>query len=270
MLVRVASDLHLEFFPNASLSELETFFLSPDDRDTDAVLALAGDISSDPVQLVKFLQQVERRFRHVIYVPGNHEYYGHQFAEWNSNAKRWSTSLKRTSVAPDRIGVEDLDGVRLIFCTLWADAGTTKTERKQVGSYMMDFKAIQMGLYKMSPDDMAALNQKHRDSLHDALSRSDGPVVVVTHHLPSHQLCHERFGTAANGGFASSCDHLMEGARAPVLWVHGHTHDTIDRQIGRTRVVCHPAGYRPEWGTPFNLFHIGPRFVEVESRNSPA
>jgi hypothetical protein len=35
---------------------------------------------------------------------------------------------------------------------------------------------------------------------------------------------------------------LIETAQ-PALWIHGHTHESCDYQIGRTRVVCNPYGY---------------------------
>jgi Icc-related predicted phosphoesterase len=30
------------------------------------------------------------------------------------------------------------------------------------------------------------------------------------------------------------------------LWVHGHTHDSVDLDIAGTRVVCNPRGYAPD------------------------
>lgn len=35
-------------------------------------------------------------------------------------------------------------------------------------------------------------------------------------------------------------------AGRPLLWVHGHTHDSFDYMIGSTRVLCNPRGYIPE------------------------
>jgi hypothetical protein len=29
----------------------------------------------------------------------------------------------------------------------------------------------------------------------------------------------------------------------PRLWIHGHTHESFDYKIGKTRVVCNPRGY---------------------------
>jgi hypothetical protein len=43
--------------------------------------------------------------------------------------------------------------------------------------------------------------------------------------------------------FASDLDHLV---RAPVaLWVHGHTHESLDYTVNGTRVFCNPRGYLP-------------------------
>ena len=29
------------------------------------------------------------------------------------------------------------------------------------------------------------------------------------------------------------------------LWIHGHTHESFDYEIGKTRVICNPRGYAP-------------------------
>ena len=35
--------------------------------------------------------------------------------------------------------------------------------------------------------------------------------------------------------------------KSPIkLWVHGHNHQTVDYNIGSTRVVCNPLGYPDE------------------------
>jgi Icc-related predicted phosphoesterase len=31
----------------------------------------------------------------------------------------------------------------------------------------------------------------------------------------------------------------------PCLWIHGHTHESFDYEIGKTRVICNPRGYAP-------------------------
>jgi hypothetical protein len=230
---------------------------------------LAGDISSQPQQLLAFLESVETRFAHVVYVPGNHEYYGHNFDDWNREA-RILGKLKRTTAAINRVKVFGIDGVSFLACTLWGDGGATEQARRDVERGLADFHVIERGFGRFLVEDMQSINMVQRDELNRMLKMVPGPVVVVTHHLPSHTLCHPRFGDRINGGFASNCDAFMEGDHAPAVWVHGHTHDTIDRVIGKTRVVCNPAGYQAEWGKPFNTYFAAPMFIDVAPTPSGA
>lgn len=263
--IRIASDLHLEFFRNVSVTELERHFLPEDPRDSDAVLTLAGDISSDVDQLADFLASVSRRFKHVIYVPGNHEFYRSKLSEWQVKA-----ALRLASLAPNvhtaliSVGVCKIGAACFIFGTLWGDGGDTDAEREAIGNYLNDFRLIRFGGGLFTVPVMAQIHRKHKRIIECALDEeADDPAVVITHHMPSYALSHPRFGNVATGGFAGKCDALMEGENAPVLWIHGHTHDSIDRVIGRTRVVCNPAGYVPEWQTQFNSFFAAPKFVEA-------
>lgn len=67
--------------------------------------------------------------------------------------------------------------------------------------------------------------------------------IVVTHHLPSQKSVHEQYrGALSNCWYVSDVEILIE-ERKPALWVHGHTHVSLDYQIGPTRVVCNPFGY---------------------------
>jgi hypothetical protein len=70
-----------------------------------------------------------------------------------------------------------------------------------------------------------------------------GPTVVVTHHLPSFRSVPRRFrADVLSAAFASHLDSLVE-ASGTDLWIHGHTHDSCDYRIGKTRVLCNPRGY---------------------------
>ena len=45
------------------------------------------------------------------------------------------------------------------------------------------------------------------------------------------------------------CEFHADGGRE--LWVHGHTHDSTDYQLGRTMVLCNPLGYAGVEVNPF-------------------
>jgi Icc-related predicted phosphoesterase len=34
------------------------------------------------------------------------------------------------------------------------------------------------------------------------------------------------------------------------LWIHGHTHESMDYTLAGTRVVCNPRGYLPDEPNP--------------------
>jgi Icc-related predicted phosphoesterase len=74
----------------------------------------------------------------------------------------------------------------------------------------------------------------------------DGPTVVVTHHSPSPQSVPDRFlDDPLSPAFSSNLEWLIKRYQL-AAWIHGHTHDSFDYKIGKTRVVCNPAGYQHE------------------------
>ena len=47
-----------------------------------------------------------------------------------------------------------------------------------------------------------------------------------------------------SAAFASNMDDFIL-EHQPRLWIHGHTHESFDYEIGKTRAVCNPRGYAP-------------------------
>ncbi len=259
-LLRIASDLHLEFFKGNKVGDLARHFLPAHIRDSAAVLVLAGDISSDVPQLSSFLRLIAPRFKAVIYVPGNHEYYGSDYDEWNMLAHEELSDIPTLHAAVGSLCSTEIDGQHFHMGTLWGDGGDTEDEEVAIASYLNDFKVIRRNGHPFTVTKMQDIHDAQRTLL--ALRLPTAPdAIVVTHHMPSYALSHPRFGNVATGGFAGKCDDMMTGPNAPKLWIHGHTHYTIDRVIGKTRIVCNPAGYMPEWQTNFNRFFAAPLFV---------
>lgn len=272
MLVRIASDLHLEAFMGMDVGRLAEIFLPIDPDDGDSVLVLAGDISSKPHQLIGFITHVARRFLRTIFVPGNHELYFHNFQDWNNTIARRLGDIDGVHASgADGVGFCTINGVGFITGTLWGDGGFTVMDEMAIQCSLNDFRHITWdGGERFSVEHMKALYQDQKRWIGDYLTGTphNKKAVVVTHHLPSRRLVAGRFtrpgGDGINGGFVGACDELFGNDHSPVLWVHGHTHDTVDQMIGGTRVVANPAGYRTEWNTPYNRFMTAPVFkIEV-------
>jgi predicted phosphodiesterase len=71
MQIQLISDIHLEF-PRNYEKFMDTFELKGD------LLVIAGDACNlkKPDPLWNFLAKIQKKVDHILYVPGNHEYYG--------------------------------------------------------------------------------------------------------------------------------------------------------------------------------------------------
>lgn len=234
MKLNILSDLHL------SRGNLEI-----PQNDADAVI-LAGDIAR-PLEAVSWAFGFGKP---VLYVPGNHEFYGGCMAETVDELKQLCEGTSIRVLDKDET---ILNGVRFLGATLWTDfslpgdAAQQAAAKQQALAFMRDFKLIRADEAPdrtLTPDDTVALFKQHAAWLESRLSRPhDGPTVVITHHAPSRQSIHPRFaGSPLNACFVSDLERLMDGQRVQ-LWVHGHTHDSFDYVLKGTRVVCNPRGY---------------------------
>jgi predicted phosphodiesterase len=231
MKLSILSDLHL------SRGELPV-----PGNEADLVI-LAGDIGR-PAQAMAWASRIAKP---VLYVPGNHEFYG-------SSIEDTTRELKRLA-AGTRIRVLDCEeavigGVRFLGATLWTDfliAGAGEASAaamREAERFMRDFSVVRLGEARFTPQASAALFARHAAWLEARLAEPHaGPTVVITHHAPSPKSIHPRFeGSALNACFVSDAERLLDGRRAR-LWIHGHTHDSFDYEVNSTRVLCNPRGY---------------------------
>ena len=266
MLIRYASDLHLERAINRSMEDLNQQFLPLHENDYKSILVLAGDISSSQIQLLQFLKYQDKRFYKVLYIPGNHEYYNQDYHNWNT----WLNitlplETKNTIWAAGEVKLFETEDCSFVLGTLWGDGGKNISDAWQVDQGLNDFKLIQYSTGKFKVPDMQYLNQLQVKDIDNKLLKLNllfkpfKKIVVITHHLPSYDLCHPRFGTSLNGGFACSAEHLICLAD---YWIFGHTHDTIERQIEGCKMVSNPCGYKTETNrSQYNDYGI--KFLEV-------
>ena len=232
------------------LSDLHTEFSEFDPPDTDAdVVVLAGDIGVGTGGIDWAVQRYTDV--PVVYVPGNHEYYGHDIGEKDN---LFSTAAENINVLDN--AMLDLGGVRILGTTLWTDFkfnGEAEAwfSRQTARSLIDDFDSIRNGDRLFTPEDSVHL---HRASVHWLVTELEkeysGPTIVVTHHLPSSLSVARRYsGDSLNPAFASRLKGIIEKYE-PDLWIHGHTHVPCDYEVYATRVVCNPRGYPGERHEP--------------------
>jgi Icc-related predicted phosphoesterase len=231
MKVAVASDLHLEFGP----LELQN------DENAD-VLVLAGDIcvardlkqrdvygvmeSTRSSKLHDFFQGASEKFKHVVYVAGNHEHYDGDFATTYTKLKANLAYLSNVYVLDKEVKV--IDDVTFVGGTMWSSMNNRDPLTMfHIKSMMNDFKGVEnsnrvvtrkVPLYKKGEDGQYLRDEKgfyiqdgmkHKESPalfspEDAveefekftqylqvvtafLGKDPKKYVVVTHHTPSYQ-----------------------------------------------------------------------------------
>jgi hypothetical protein len=93
----------------------------------------------------------------------------------------------------------------------------------------------------------------------------DGPTVVASRHSPSPKSVPAMFAAdPLTPVFSSNLEWLIEKYQ-PACWIH-HTPDSFDYTIGKTRVVCNPAGYQHEPNPEFQWDFV----IEIDGHEPTA
>lgn len=255
MRLAVCSDLHVEFGDII----LDNIVTKAD------VLILAGDIcmlkdldkqSERGDRTRNFFQRVSQNFPRVLYVMGNHEHYGGDFAKGRERFQTFCNSHAISNITLLDKETIEYGGYQFIGGTLWTDFNDmdslTMFNAEQA---MNDYKGVKNSddhtSWKFLPKhalrdhcNMRGYLQTCMDNYKEA-GRTDNKIVVITHHAPSALSIHEKYAhdTLMNGNFHSKMDQFILDNPQIQLWVHGHTHDPFDYGIGGTRVYCNPRGY---------------------------
>lgn len=225
MRVQLISDLHLECHADGGRSFVES--LDPSKCD---VLVIAGDLCTVGGGLLTALKMLSQRFNHVVYVPGNHEY-------WRVNRGSLNATLRKAGERHPNLHILDndilvLDGHRFLGTTLWFP--DTPLARQQAEGWG-EFNCIP-GFKKW----VYQANERARTFLRRELRERD---IVVTHYLPSWLSVHPGYaGESTNCYYVSDVEDLIV-ERKPAFWLHGHTHVSQSYSIGPTQIRCNPFGY---------------------------
>ncbi|MFY0656336.1 MAG: metallophosphoesterase [Neptunomonas phycophila] len=265
MKIRYLSDLHID----------PTWFLPFDPPvhkdDHEQVLVLAGDVA-EYKHVAEFVFQMSKRFKHVVYVFGNHEYYNTSISRGLDKVKGKITQLNDNKYPTNIHILEDdyviIDDVAFIGATLWSSMDerhpfTMWTAKDR----MNDFKRIRQpsgdgrgqNAYgrRLTPTTTVTKHYHSRQYIMDAaktigndLDQTVRKIVVVTHHGPTKQSIDPSYiGNGLNGAYVSELTEEIQ--LAPIdLWFHGHVHCNMDYIVTYeddprpTRVLTNPRGYR--------------------------
>jgi len=252
MKLHILSDLHNEFLRNSKDLSQHRWDGSIPDTDAD-IIVLAGDIDTGIQGVEWAIDESERLGKHIIYVPGNHEFYHH---EYGALRKKMSSLCDGENVHCLDSGLYVQDDVRFIGATLWTDyEADVSTPRElamlYVNKALADHQVIKFktgdNYRKFKPSDALAIHKRDLNWIVKQLAIPfEGKTVVVTHHGP-HPICqHPRYPVSEiTGAFHSDLSSLID-QHDIALWVYGHTHANLDALISGTRILSNQAGYPGE------------------------
>jgi len=239
------SDVHLEFYRDfhdgwRALTDKIPSGLAD-------VLVLAGDIvqfaAFDRSELDEIFAEFRRKAPVVVYVPGNHEFYGQSIEDTLKDISSLSSDgLVVLDAGDDKI-FEHL-GRRFIGCTLWFPY---RRDNHMHEKYLSDFSLISPGSRfqerrgrRRFDEWVYEEHERQKGFLLKSVGEGD---VLVTHHLPGHMSVPAVYMECElNRFFVADAESVAE-QRKPALWIHGHTHSTCDYRLFGTRVLCNAAGY---------------------------
>jgi Icc-related predicted phosphoesterase len=244
MLIRLLSDLHNEF---------SVFNIPRLEEDAATTLVLAGDIcvAEKKSSYKDFIPDACNRFKHVVYICGNHEYYGSSIHTASRKIKEVTQQIDNFHFLDNE--VFEHDGVAFIGATLWTDLkGLDPMVEYQVANTINDYKTIRYGTVqapyqsKLRPIHTFGFNKTSKEFIFDSVKKykAEGKkTVVVSHHAPSWKSVPDIYKSGLiSYAYANEYDSLIEGC-GPDNWLHGHTHTSFNYKIGETEIWCNPRGY---------------------------
>lgn len=218
----ILSDLHLEY-GGIVLPKINA-----------DVVILAGDIDVEGNGLEWALETFPDV--PVLYVFGNHEYYGSSYPKHLYDLKEKAENTNVKILENDAVTIGD---ITFLGCSLWTDFnlyGNPKVAGYEATQIMADYKKI-----RLSPQDSnlrsldtATIHHQSVDWLKSQCDEIKTKKIIITHHAPSEKSVSLKFkGDRLNPAFASNLEPLVEASKAE-LWVHGHMHTASDYPIGKT------------------------------------
>lgn len=225
MRINYFSDIHLEFGA-----------LEAPKNDADIIIA-AGDIGVYD-QGVDWLKSLKRP---VIYVAGNHEFYGNEYHETMLMIQDRCRNSNVYFLERNRF---DFGGVRFLGCTLWTDLHADGEDKAEaISESLNDFRQIRFDNRLMDVDDYSQMFHRSKQWLEKELAVPfSGKTVIVSHHAPSEWSWNESPTALKKLAYCNDLKALMH-EHDIAAWFHGHIHSLNDYRIAGARIICNPRGY---------------------------
>lgn len=246
MRIAYASDLHLEF------NSLFLENIEPAD-----VLILAGDIVSvlkfkresefdDQNDTSEFFKLVTSKFKHVLMVMGNHEYYGSDINQ--------AIPVLKSLVPYNNFHILDgeyivIDNHLFVGGTLWTNYNDEDPITMMLApNKINDYRVISNNNARITVNDIIHRHKHFVKWLENVDKSGYDANILITHHSPSTQTTadHYKNDFHMNGLFGSNLDHILSNFDYAIF---GHQHDPKTPIVNECVMLNNARGY------PFEPMH---------------
>ncbi len=251
----ILSDLHLELTRGWDLP-------GPTERQDFDVLIVAGDLVPRMERGVRWLRE-RVHDRPVIYVPGNHEFYGQDIDRTVEKAR---VAAEGSQIHVLQNSAVEFGGITFLGATLWTDFDLFDDPEYAMtvaGETMNDYRKIRTRNYelRLRPAHTLKRHLESRDFIARELRKARRHV-VVTHHGPVPEAAGRGSERDISSAAYTSDLRPLISESPPELWIYGHTHETRDFMVDSTRFVSNQKGYGP-WrdGEAWDYPHFNQTFI---------
>lgn len=250
MKIRVYSDIHNEIPRPGGI-----FSITSDYDDKNTILIIAGDL--DTLKNMKktngldYIKSLCDRFKDVIYVFGNHEYYsgkiGSHYDYKNIQIFDGISNLHILSRFTKSVIIDD---ICFIGATLWSHLGEFDVVNSRNENSSNDFKYIKQVVgNNFSSLKKNFFNMEHYKDfawIKDQCEKyKNMKKVIVTHYPPINVLDPEDINGYYKNFYCSDLSAQIEKFENIKMWIFGHVHfdNSYEDNVSGIDFFCNPVGY---------------------------
>ena len=233
MEIQIYSDLHTEH--NKSYPKIKAYC---------DILVLAGDIGNiKKANFKKFIEYCSQNWKHIIFVLGNHEYYGLDIKYANKKYSSYFNNFDNVYLLNDDF--IEIDDYIFIGSTFW-----TKTT-SDIQFAINDFLQIKNLTYKKYIE----LHEKNFSFIKNTLNNKTKNKIIMITHFPPYYF------DSTKKRYPDTPEYIKNyfGNNFPIellknidTWIFGHTHNSDDLILHNTRFISNQLGYSFDIDCDFN------------------
>lgn len=252
----MAKKTHVNVYPLSDLHvDVASFSVDWLNGDSNGILLLAGDLHTSPLNdydtfstwhVIDTLHAICEKYGDVVYVPGNHEYYGQDIVTYDDQLRRKFKGIKNLHI-PDSYGggtLFNIRGINIFAATTWFDGYSLHQPMTVTHDRWLrfsDYNNIRHGRRRVTLDQIRDI---HNRTIKRCIDITPPGSVIVAHHAPTNNSVPNEYKThSSTPFFATERSDIIDVVK-PRLYVHGHVHDFKNYVVAPTQVICNPRGYQ--------------------------